>query len=180
MRAKAERATIDPNTSGVTGNSTNHEHTFRRMISTDRPDAFALLSTFLREDEHYLASSAAYGDGGAEALGAALALYDERPDYGFVWMAFEDERACGCCTVSYAISTSAGAVVARLDDAVVLPRLRGRGIGHAMLEALFAELRRAHFARVDLAVHRRNTGARRLYERLGFAPLDEERLALLL
>ena len=164
----------------MNGDPETRERTFRRMASTDRPDAFALLSSFLREDEHYLASSAAYGDGGPAALGAALALFDERPDYGFVWMAFEDTRPVGCCTLSYAISTSVGRVVAKLDDVVVEPRSRGRGVGGEMLETLFAHLRDVGIARIDLAVHQNNAGARRFYRRLGFTPLDEERLALLL
>ena len=87
-------------------------------------------------------------------------------EYPMAWVVGTDFQATPLPLM--AETDTAGAVVARLDDAVVLPRLRGRGIGHAMLEALFAELRRARFARVDLAVHRRNTGARRLYERLGF------------
>jgi len=34
--------------------------------------------------------------------------------------------------------------------------------------------------RVDTACHRENAGAWRFYERLGFHPLDEERIARLL
>jgi RimJ/RimL family protein N-acetyltransferase len=49
-----------------------------------------------------------------------------------------------------------------------------------MLEALAAELRRQAIGRIDTACHRDNAGAWRFYERLGFRPLDEERIALLL
>ena len=35
-------------------------------------------------------------------------------------------------------------------------------------------------SRIDCGCHRDNAGAWRFYERLGFRPLDEERIALLL
>jgi GNAT superfamily N-acetyltransferase len=156
------------------------ELSFRRMDSEDRYEAFALLSIFLREDEHYQDSSEAYGDGGDKALGDALTLFVERPDYGYVWLAFEGNRAVGAAVVSYAISTSFGGLVSKLEDCVVAPDRRGAGIGSAMLRALATELRKIGVGRIDLGVHVRNAGARRFYEHLGFASLHEERYALLL
>jgi RimJ/RimL family protein N-acetyltransferase len=41
-------------------------------------------------------------------------------------------------------------------------------------------LRARGITRIDTACHRDNAGAWRFYERLGFRPLDEERIALLL
>ena len=79
------------------------------MSEATRADARALLGAFLRDDAHYRATAAAYGDGGAPAL----------------------ERALGA-------------------------------------------------GRIDSACHRANAGAWRFYERLGFRPLDEERIARLL
>ena len=46
--------------------------------------------------------------------------------------------------------------------------------------ALAAELAREGITRIDTACYRGNAGAWRFYERLGFLPLDEERIALLL
>ena len=63
------------------------------MTATDVPDAFDMLSAFLSEDEHYLASSKAYGDRGTEALMDALDLFLTRPELGFVWLAYDDEKA---------------------------------------------------------------------------------------
>ena len=48
-----------------------------------------------------------------------------------------------------------------------------------MLDALAAHLRAHGVTRIDTACHRDNRGAWRFYERLGFRPLDEERVALL-
>ena len=49
-----------------------------------------------------------------------------------------------------------------------------------MLAALAAFLKTRGFSRIDSACHRANTGAWRFYERLGFRPLDEERISLLI
>jgi GNAT superfamily N-acetyltransferase len=154
------------------------------MSEATRAGAFRLLADFLQGDDHYLASSAAYGGGGGDALGRALELFLARPELGFVWLAFADadgERAAvGACVACYAISTSRGALVAKLDDVTVARGWQGRGVGAAMLAALGAELRACGVTRIDTACHRDNGGAWRFYERLGFRPLDEERIALLL
>ena len=49
------------------------------MTAADVADAFEMLRVFLREDEHYLASSQAYGDRGFQGLNDALDLFLEQP-----------------------------------------------------------------------------------------------------
>ena len=154
------------------------------MSALTRAAAQALLGEFLEGDAHYRASSAVYGDGGRDALSRALDLFAERPELGFVWLAFADEGGervpVGACVVCHAISTSRGALVAKLDDVTIARAWQGRGVGSAMLGALCEALRASGIARIDTACHRDNEGAWRFYERLGFRPLDEERIALLL
>jgi GNAT superfamily N-acetyltransferase len=159
---------------------------FRRMTAADRRDAHELLLELLTNDEYYSDSSEAYageraGRAGAEsALGAALTLFLDRPDYGFVWMAFEAERAVGCALVSYAISPALGELIANLDGVVVAPGQRRRGIGTQMLEVLGAHLKAAEIARLDVSVNVRNGPGREFCIALGFLPTYEERYALLL
>lgn len=154
--------------------------TCRRMIATDVPDAFAMLSTFLSEDEHYLASSKAYGDRGTEALMDALDLFLTRPEIGFVWLAYDDKGLAGICVVCYAISTSLGTLVGKLDDVSVQANRRGQGIGTALIQELKHELHKHNVMRIDVAVHLNNPEARGFYEKLGFTALNEERLACLI
>ena len=151
-----------------------------RMSAETAAGARALLGGFLREDAHYRASSEAYGDGGADALDRALSLFLARPEIGFVWMAFDGAHAVGACVVCRAISTSRGSFVAKLDDVTVHPQWQGKGVGGAMLTQLRDHLREEGMTRIDCGCHRDNAGAWRFYERLGFRPLDEERLALLI
>jgi len=154
------------------------------MDAATRAAAQTLLGEFLDGDIHYRASSAVYGDAGRDALSRALDLFIARPELGFVWLAFGgnegDPVPVGACVVCYAISTSRGALVAKLDDVTIARAWQGRGVGSAMLGALCAMLRSNGISRIDTACHRDNGGAWRFYERLGFRPLDEERIALLI
>jgi ribosomal protein S18 acetylase RimI-like enzyme len=150
------------------------------MTRASRDDAYALLRPFLQDDEFIVANNPAYGAGGAPALARALELFTTRPELGFVWMAYDGTGAVAACVVSLAVSTAAGAVVAKLDDVTVRADKRGPGIGTAHLAALKTELRARGVARIDTSVHTGNEGARRFYERRGFVPLHEERLACVL
>ena len=150
------------------------------MHAADVQDAFHMLTDFLGADEHYLASSQAYGDLGMKGLNDALDLFLERPELGFVWMAYDDGGVAGICVVCYAISTSMGAVVAKLDDVSVKADRRGHGVGSELLEQLKEQLRKEAVTRIDVAVHLENPEARRFYEKLGFVALNEERLSCII
>jgi ribosomal protein S18 acetylase RimI-like enzyme len=154
--------------------------TCRKMNAADVRDAFEMLADFLGSDEHYLASSQAYGDLGLKGLNDALDLFFERPELGFVWMAFDEKGAAGICVVCYAISTSMGSVVAKLDDVSVKHDRRGQGVGTELLEQLKEQLRKEAVTRIDVAVHLENPAARRFYEKAGFLRLNEERLSCVL
>ena len=152
-----------------------------RMTAATRPQARRLLASFLAEDPHYRASATTYGDGGPQALDRALELFVARPEMGFVWLASAaDAAAVGACVVCYAISTSRGGLVAKLDDVTIDPARQraGRRYGDAHgARCAFASVRHwAHRHRVPSRQRR----AWRFYERQGFRPLDEERIALVL
>ena len=144
------------------------------------PDAFALLNTFLSEDQYYLDSSHAYGHKVAPALQNALDMFLARPEIGFVWLAYDGDRPAGVCVISYAISTSVGTLVAKLDDVFITPEEQGKGIGSEFLEQLKTELLRLNVVRIDTSAHRGNSPARQFYVRNGFRTLNEERLSCVL
>jgi len=154
--------------------------TCRKMRAGDVPDAFHMLSDFLSADEHYLASSEAYGDLGLKGLNDALDLFLEHSELGFVWMAYDENGVAGVCVVCYAISTSMGSVVAKLDDVSVKPDRRGKGIGTELLNQLKEQLRKESVTRIDVAVHMQNPEAKSFYEKTGFVALNEERLSCLI
>ncbi len=150
------------------------------MAGAELESAYTLLRAFLTSDEYYRDSADAYGDCGPQALEQALRLFLARPDLGFVWLVLDGQAVVGCCVVCYAISTAAGALVAKLDDVCVLGGREGQGIGSALIDSLKAELRSRGVRRIDTSCHLENRRARDFYVRLGFRSLEEERLALVL
>jgi len=55
-----------------------------------------------------------------------------------------------------------------INNVAILPELRGRGMGTALMHRVFEEARQLGAKRATLEVRASNQGARRLYERLGF------------
>jgi ribosomal protein S18 acetylase RimI-like enzyme len=88
--------------------------------------------------------------------GVALIAEDEDKPVGFVFCVLGDR----------------GRKTAHVTDIYVRPDARGRGIGRALLAELVAPARKAGLEHVSLEVLVRNPEARRLYERLGFIPVD--------
>jgi GNAT superfamily N-acetyltransferase len=150
------------------------------MTPATLPGALGVLTEFLTWDSHYLASATAYGDSGPAATRAALELFLARPELGFVFVARIDDEVVAACVVCFAISTSRGGLVVKLDDVTVKRARLGQGIGAAMLDALKDVLRAKGVSRIDIGCHRDNDGAWRFYARHGFQPLSEERLACLI
>ena len=104
------------------------------MAGAERLDAFALMKQF-RADE--------------ALLGEALALFVDRPDYGFIWLAYDDGIPAACVSAAYAISTGTGGLITTLRDLWVVPDRRRRGIGSALLVTLHARLDQLEITRVE-------------------------------
>lgn len=151
-----------------------------KMTKDSQDDALILLNAFLREDEHYLASSEAYGDQGLPALKRALEAFIVHPVLGVVWLAYVGDEPTGVCVVSYAISTSIGGFVAKLDDVFIVPGMQRQGVATEMLLALGRQLKKEGVGRIDTSVYSQNHAAEAYYDKLGFKTLGEERLALVL
>jgi GNAT superfamily N-acetyltransferase len=106
----------------------------RTMAGAERLDAFALMKSFCADEAK---------------LGDALALFVDRPDYGFVWLAYEDGIPAACVSVAFAISTESGGLVAQLRDLWVVPERRRHGIGSALLATLHGRLDQLEVTRVE-------------------------------
>jgi GNAT superfamily N-acetyltransferase len=106
----------------------------RTMASAERYDAFALMEKF-RPD--------------GAALGEALSLFIDRPDFGFVWLAYLDDHPAACASASLGIDTETGGLVATVRDLYVLPERRRHGIGSALLVTLQGRLEALEVKRVE-------------------------------
>jgi GNAT superfamily N-acetyltransferase len=122
------------------------------MTGPERLDAFRLMQRF-RSDER--------------ALGDALALFADREDYGFVWLAYLDDELAGCASAGYAIATDAGGIVAHVSDLYVLPEARRCGVGRALVTSLRDRFAQAGIVRVDVAAGS-DPGLRALLAATGF------------
>ena len=83
-------------------------------------------------------------------LAAALALFAEREDLGFVWLAYRDDELVGCCSVGYAVGTRAGGLVGVVRDLYVRRSQRRTGVATALLEALRQRLRPAEVTALEV------------------------------
>jgi ribosomal protein S18 acetylase RimI-like enzyme len=88
---------------------------------------------------------------------------------GVALIAEEDGRALGFI---FCVLGERGRKTAHVSDIYVRPEARRRGIGRALLAGLVTPAREAGLEHVSLEVLLRNPDARRLYERLGFKPVD--------
>jgi GNAT superfamily N-acetyltransferase len=100
-----------------------------------------------------------------DALGPLLA--SDR--HGIVWLALHDDGLAGYAVVTWGYSLESGGRDALLDELYV--RVRGNGVGGALMEALLAECTARGLRRMFLETETGNDGARRFYRSLGF---DEE------
>ena len=132
------------------------------MAGAERLDAFALAKQF-RPDE--------------SALGDALALFVERPDYGFVWLAYDDGIPAACVSVAFGIATETGGLFATLRDLWVVPERRRRGIGSALLATLHGRLDQLEVTRVEAPVPD-DAGLRGFFAARGYADEGGTRFSL--
>jgi ribosomal protein S18 acetylase RimI-like enzyme len=75
----------------------------------------------------------------------------------------------GAAVCFIGFSTFAARPLLNLHDLAVVPELRGRGIGRALLRAVEERARALGCCKLTLEVVQENTQARALYERFGFA-----------
>jgi ribosomal protein S18 acetylase RimI-like enzyme len=91
----------------------------------------------------------------------------------FVLLAEERGRPVGYALVTLHGTEESwvlGERIASLQTLAVLPDQRGRGIGRALMDRVYAELRAAGVRELDVAVIWTNADARRFYEREGLLP----------
>jgi GNAT superfamily N-acetyltransferase len=87
-------------------------------------------------------------------------------------------RVFGMVSLLFSISTAEGGKVAWLEDMVVRPDQRGKGLGTRLLRAAIDWAKRDGLTRITLLTDADNLLARRLYLRHGFAPSAMQPLRL--
>ena len=104
----------------------------------------------------------------AERQVRALRLILEQPAVGRIYCATAGDRLAGMVSLLFTVSTAEGGPAAWLEDMVVLPELRGHGIGERLLHEAISGARAAGCTRITLLTDATNNSAMRFYERAGF------------
>ena len=79
-------------------------------------------------------------------------------------------QVIGMCTAQTLISTAEGGVVALVEDVVVDPQFRGRGIGRNLMESIEDWARSRGATRMQLLADRTNFSALDFYDKIGWRP----------
>jgi ribosomal protein S18 acetylase RimI-like enzyme len=77
-------------------------------------------------------------------------------------------KAIACVSLLYLISTAEGGKVALLEDMVVHPDYRQKGVGKALLKEAISFAKQQICSRITLLTDHDNHSAQSLYEKLGF------------
>ena len=131
--------------------------TIRRATVADAPDIGRLLHDFNTE----------FSDPtpGAAALAERAAKFIEDGTLTFL---LAGEGPYGIAQMRYVLSIWSGELDAYLEELYVVPELRGKGIGRALLETAMETARAAGATHMDLNTGETDTAARALYESAGF------------
>lgn len=125
------------------------------------PQLVALLGILFSQEAEFVP------DDGKQTRALEKILSDE--SVGRIYVAREAGQVVAMATLLYTISTAEGGVAALLEDVIVLPGSRGRGVGAGLLGHILGEARKQGVLRVTLLTDPQNLRAQSLYSKLGFA-----------
>lgn len=110
----------------------------------------------------------------------ALRMILEDPSLGTVYVAREGKTVLAMVSVLESVSTAEGGRAGLLEDMVVRPEARGRGVGKALLDHAVDRSRDKGLLRLTLLTDSDNATARGLYAQAGFvsSPMRPMRLKL--
>jgi ribosomal protein S18 acetylase RimI-like enzyme len=101
---------------------------------------------------------------------ALILLLRQPPTEARVWVAREEGAVVGMVSLQAVVSTAAGGPALWLEDWIVLPAFRGRGIGAALLRHAIRYSKAQGFHRISLLTDRHNLPAKKIYAAHGFKP----------
>lgn len=135
----------------------------RRAAPDDLPVLVDLMRGYYRDDGLQFDEDAAR---------ATMRRLLAEPQWGRVWLAFEEGQAIGYVALCIGFSLELGGNDAFIDEVFVLPEFRGRGCGSRLLETAGLAARDLGVRAVHLEVDRHNEAAQRLYRSFGYGMRD--------
>lgn len=99
----------------------------------------------------------------------ALKLILENSAIGKIYCAKKDGSVIGMVSILFTVSTAEGGLAAWLEDLVIEPAYRNKGLGHRLVKEANKGAREAGCSRMTVLTDATNSGALRFYERHGFS-----------
>ncbi len=103
-----------------------------------------------------------------EKQARGLRLILEQPEIGRIFCAAEGETLIGMVSLLFTISTAEGGRAAWLEDMILRPGWRGRGLGRRLLDEAIQQARAAGCSRITLLTDATNAAAMKFYGQAGF------------
>lgn len=104
-----------------------------------------------------------------ERQSRGLRLIIGNPETGRILCAMDGAEITGMVSILFSVSTAEGGKSAWMEDMIVHPKRRGRGIGAQLLQAAIQAAREAGCKRITLLTDSTNEGAMKFYARAGFS-----------
>jgi ribosomal protein S18 acetylase RimI-like enzyme len=130
-----------------------------KATTSDIPALVSLLSTLFSQEAEFTPN--------AEAQQRGLEAIIGNPEAGAVLVARQGDQIVGMVNLLFTISTALGERVALLEDMVVSPADRGKGIGTKLLSEAISFARLRGCKRITLLTDRSNESAQRFYSKQG-------------
>ena len=130
-------------------------------VEEDIPALCELLEVLFTQEAEFQPDREAQVRGVSQILGS--------PRTGAILVARQGGRVVAMVNLLYTVSTALGARVALLEDMVVSPDARGRGVGSQLLDHAIGYAASHGCKRITLLTDATNEAAQRFYGRRGFA-----------
>ena len=111
----------------------------------------------------------------AEELLSVLNRVLHEPKLGFLVVARTSDRIVGVAYAATLLSAEHCGFVSSLEELYVAPDWRQRGVGTALLSAVFERIEAEGMVAIELEVDAGHRRAETLYQRFGFRRLDRSR-----
>jgi GNAT superfamily N-acetyltransferase len=128
---------------------------------SDIPELCKLLSILFKQEIEFKPDT--------EAQRKALTSIIKNLETGTILVTRESGKILGMVSLLFTVSTALGNKVALLEDLVVLPEARGKGIGSNLLSGAIAFAKSKGCLRITLLTDCDNRLARQLYAKHGFS-----------
>ncbi len=131
-----------------------------RAQTTDIPELVKLLSILFEQEVEFIPDT--------DAQQRGLSQIIQNPSLGAILVLREGVAIQGMVNLLFTISTALGDRVALLEDMVISPGIRRKGVGSLLLEQALAFAHSEGCKRITLLTDRDNFPAHRFYEKHGF------------